>query len=64
MTTTGTYAERTQAILDDLAAGLRPFEVVQKHGVSKQWVYQIRTRAGLALPLQCQRCRNHLNPRR
>ncbi len=50
MTTTGTYAEHTQAILDDLAAGLRPFEVAQKHGVSKQWVHQIRTRAGLALP--------------
>jgi len=38
---------RTDDILRDLRSGMRDAEIARKHGVSRQWVFSVRTQAGL-----------------
>lgn len=37
-------SEKNLKVLSDLRAGVRPTDIARKHGVSRQWVYEIKRR--------------------
>lgn len=34
----------TKSIMDDLAAGMKPKDIAERHGCSRQWISQVKAR--------------------